>query len=196
MMAISSTIWARCGQHLGKLGAALAVPGELEPRPEHGRVRADERISLTGDDRRRQRFAFELRECGLGVEKIKLAGCPGHEQVDHPFGLGGEVGDSRRQRVSRGRADLRGGRAERARPRTRRSAGRPGRSCRRRCRTRGRNSGGSGVRVERIVVIHGSALGNGLVEIEEHACQNRPGRARSHRHRPRRVRRSCWRRAP
>ena len=99
-------------QHLRELGAALAVPGELEPRPEHGRVGADERIALTADDRGRQRLAFEPGQRGLVVEQVELAGCAGHEQVDDALRLGGEVRRSRRQRIM---ADARGGRAERAR---------------------------------------------------------------------------------
>ena len=86
-------------QHLRELGAALAVPGELEPRTEHGRVGPDKRIALTADDRGRERFAFELGQRGLGVEEIELAGCAGHEQVDHALRLGCEVRRFGRQRI-------------------------------------------------------------------------------------------------
>ena len=60
-------------QHLGQLRAALAVLRELEPRPEHGRVGADEGVALAADDRRRERLAFELRQLRLVVEQVELA---------------------------------------------------------------------------------------------------------------------------
>ena len=86
-------------QHLRELGAALAVPGELEARTEHGRVRADKRIPLTADDRGRERFAFELGQCRLGVEEVELAGCAGHEQVDDALRLRCEMRRFRCQRI-------------------------------------------------------------------------------------------------
>ena len=82
-------------QGLGEFEAALAVAGELELRPQHGGVGADEGVALTADDRRRERLAFHLGELRLVVEQIELARRAGHEQVDDGLRLAGEVGRMR-----------------------------------------------------------------------------------------------------
>ena len=74
-------------QHLGKLRAALPVLRELEPRPQHRRVGADERIALPADHRGRNRLALQLRQFRLVVEQVELARRARHEQMDDPLRL-------------------------------------------------------------------------------------------------------------
>ena len=74
-------------QHLGKLRTTLAVLRKFIARPQHRRVRPDERITLPADDRRRQRLAFVLREHGLVVEHFELRRRTRHKHVDHRLGL-------------------------------------------------------------------------------------------------------------
>ena len=86
-------------QHLRQFRPALAVLGELEARPEHGRIGPDEGVALAADDRRRHRLAFELRQLRLVVEQIELARRAGHEQMNDALRLRREVRLARRQRV-------------------------------------------------------------------------------------------------
>ena len=124
-------------QHFRELGATLAVPRELEPRPQDGRVGANERIALTADDRGGQRLTLEPGQLGLGVKEVELAGCAGHEQVDHALGFGSEVRRSGCQRVG-GRRQATPRFSRLARP----SIGRRERSCRHRYRTHERSGDG------------------------------------------------------
>ena len=74
---------AEVRQDVGDLDARFPAADEAEPRPEHGRIRTNEGVSLAADDRRRDRFAFELGQLGLVIEEIEMARRPGHEQVNH-----------------------------------------------------------------------------------------------------------------
>ena len=69
-------------QQLGELGAALAVPGELELRAQQLRVRIDERGAVALEQLRRRQRAVELGELRLVVEQLQVAGRAGHEQED------------------------------------------------------------------------------------------------------------------
>ena len=86
-------------QHLRDFRARLTVALELEPGPQHRRVRTDEGVPLARDHRRGQRFTLHLRQFGLVVEQVQLAGRPRHEQVDHPLRLRREMGLPGGQRV-------------------------------------------------------------------------------------------------
>ena len=76
-------------QQLGELGAALAVPGELELGPKQLRARIDERRPIALEQLGRRQRAVELGQLRLVVEQFEMAGRAGHEQEDHPLGLGG-----------------------------------------------------------------------------------------------------------
>ena len=84
-------------QHLGDLGAALAVAGEGELRPHHGGVGADEGVALAADHLGWDRFAFHGAQLRLVVEHVELAGGARHEQLDHGLGPAGKVGRLRGQ---------------------------------------------------------------------------------------------------
>jgi hypothetical protein len=86
-------------QHLGKLGAALAVLGEFKLWPEDRRVRPDEGVPLAADDFGGDRLTFDLGQFGLIVEQVELARSAGHEEVDDGLGLRSEMRRARRERV-------------------------------------------------------------------------------------------------
>ena len=81
-MAMSSTTSGQMRQQLRQLGAALAVLGELELRPQQLRVRIDERGPIALEQLGRRQRAVELRELRLVVEQLQVARRPGHEQED------------------------------------------------------------------------------------------------------------------
>ena len=87
------------GQQLGQLGPRLAVPGELELRAQQLGIRIDERRAVALEQLGRGQLAVEPGELGLVVEELQVARAAGHEQEDHPLGLGGEMGRPGRQRV-------------------------------------------------------------------------------------------------
>ena len=81
-MAMSSTTVGQMRQQLGELGAALAVLGELELRPEQLRVRIDERGPIAFEQLGGRQRAIELGELRLVVEQLQMARRAGHEQED------------------------------------------------------------------------------------------------------------------
>jgi hypothetical protein len=93
----------RVRQQLRKLGAALAVSGELELRPEQSGIRVDERRPVALQQPRGRQRAVQLGERRLVVEQLEVARRAGHEQEDHVLRPRGEVGHLRRQRVGRRR---------------------------------------------------------------------------------------------
>ena len=86
-------------QQLGELGAALAVPGELELGAEQLRVGLDERGAIALDQLRRRQRAVELGELRLVVEQLQVAGRAGHEEEQDPLGLRCIMRRLRRQRI-------------------------------------------------------------------------------------------------
>ena len=84
----------RVGQRLRDLGAALAVAREVElaRRDREARLAGGHRRdALAVADRVGELLVEHVAELRLPVEGLELAGRAGHEQVDDPLGLGGEV---------------------------------------------------------------------------------------------------------
>jgi hypothetical protein len=73
-------------QEFGEFGAAPAVPGELEFRPQQFALGIDERRPVTLQQFWRRQGAVKFRERRLVVEHLQVTRRPGHEEVDHPFG--------------------------------------------------------------------------------------------------------------
>ena len=73
-------------QQLGQFGAALAVPGELELRPQQLRVGVDERGPVAFEQFGRRQRAVVLGQLRLVVEQLQMAGRTGHEQEDDALG--------------------------------------------------------------------------------------------------------------
>ena len=91
-------------QQLRKLGAALAVLGELELRAEQLRVRIDERGPVALEQLGRRQRAVELGELRLVVEQLQVAGRAGHEQEDDVLRARRKVRLLRRERIGGRRA--------------------------------------------------------------------------------------------
>ena len=128
----------------GKLRPALAMTGKLEPWPEHRRIGLNERVTLAFDDRRWNRFAFQLRKLRFVIEHFQLARCAGHEQIDHPLCLGRKMRRLRCERTARS------GWQEMTLARSRfRQAVKPAQSCPLRFRNRERSDVGFVVEVVR-----------------------------------------------
>ena len=135
---MSSTMPAVCGSSSLTQAPRLAVLRELEKRLHH-RERAlaggHAGEPLAHADRCGQFLVVQLLQRGLVIEQIHLRGPAGHEQVNHPLGLGREVRlaqDGRaaaisrperraegriQQRAQRGGADAGGGAAKEMAPR-------------------------------------------------------------------------------
>ena len=87
------------GQQFGQLDSRLAMPGELELRAQQPGIRIDERRAIALEQIGRGQFAIKFGELGLVVEELQMARAARHEQKNHPFGLGGEMGRPGRQRI-------------------------------------------------------------------------------------------------
>ena len=86
---------------LGQFGAALAVLGELELRPEQRRVGVDERRSIAVQQALGGQRALVLAEFRLVVEELEVARAAAHEEEDDVLGRGLVVGSLRGQRIGR-----------------------------------------------------------------------------------------------
>ncbi len=90
------------GDELGEFGSGAAVAGELEAGSEEGGVRVDEGGPVTLEEFGGGKLAVPLRELGLVVEQLEMAGCAGHEEEDDALGAGSEMGLARREGIQRG----------------------------------------------------------------------------------------------
>ena len=88
-------------QHLAEFRAALPVFFELKPRGHDRRVRADERVTLSADDRGGQGLAIELGQLGLAVEQVELRGRARHEEMNDGLGLARKMRRTRREGIDR-----------------------------------------------------------------------------------------------
>jgi len=75
-------------QQLGKLRSTLAVPGELELRPQELAVGIDERRPIPLEQLRRRQLAIHpQRQLRLVVEHLQGLRRTGHEEINHPLRL-------------------------------------------------------------------------------------------------------------
>ncbi len=75
-------------QQLGQLGAALAMPGKLELRPQQLRVRVDERGPVSLEQFGRRQLPVELGQLRLVVEQLQMARAARHEQENYALRFG------------------------------------------------------------------------------------------------------------
>jgi len=80
---------AEIGDHLGERFARLAVGGEFPDRLHPGAEAILERLDRFAEVGGLAMPAFEF---GFVIEEIDMAGGPGHEELDDPFGAGGAMG--------------------------------------------------------------------------------------------------------
>ena len=73
MRHTSSTILREVRHDFGNFGPILAASRKMESRAQHGRVGADERVSLSADHGRRYRLALEFRQFRFVIEQIEVA---------------------------------------------------------------------------------------------------------------------------
>jgi hypothetical protein len=87
-------------QQFREFRARLAVPCELEFRPEQRGVWIDERGAVALKQLGGRQSPIVFGECGLIIEELQVARGPGHEEVDDALGLRCEVRHTRRERFT------------------------------------------------------------------------------------------------
>ena len=88
---------AEVGKQFGKFSAALTMAGELELGTQQRRLVGDERGPISVEQFRWGKFSVPLGQFRFIVEEFEMARPAGHEKIDHPLGLGGKVGELRRE---------------------------------------------------------------------------------------------------
>jgi hypothetical protein len=89
-------------QQLGKLGAALAVPGEAKLRSEKFGARVDERGTIAFHELGRRQCAVVFSQLWLVIEEFQVTRRAGHEQINDVFGTSGEMRPLRRWAIGGG----------------------------------------------------------------------------------------------
>ena len=88
-------IWQQAGQ----LCARLSMPRERKFRPKESRIGIDKCGAIALQQFSGRQLSVESREFRLVVEQLQMARRAGHEQEDHAFRFGGEMGHPWRQRI-------------------------------------------------------------------------------------------------